>query len=542
MNDPAIRTDRDLFEAASAGDAQAFAELTGRHARGLYDFALRGTLDQQQAEAVILAAFRRIREPVTDVPAQIDVRTWLYSLGLVEVLAVANETRTARISTDDERFFRPTSDVDSEIAHWAWQAARGLRTRDYCVLDLTLRRGLTPEEVAEAASLTRSNLYASIGRARGAFEETFAAMLLFEHGRDGCAELDEMVEMAPGTSLRPALRHQIIEHADTCDACRRTLDALPPAAAVYVSLADIEVPNGLTRRAGTGMSGLSISGSLAQESPPELGSPATAGAFATGAASLDSPLPAEPDDDDAWDDEAADEDDDAARDEAGEPSEEDDLEGEIDEQEEAASLGFPQRPRVEPVAVAPVLARGPDARPVSPIRREEPGDEYDAAIGDVVTTWLDRARGQPMMWTYALLGILAVIAIYLGVAVADSLESGGRDSGAVPLDAPPGTTSGRVIDCGVPIELEAGTPHLVTFDETALEGFRIGDVSVFPLSADTSEDDLTVTPEGAFAIRFDAAEQEPTRAHTDEFEMRIQWQRNDETARSSCEVRVQVPG
>ena len=118
MNDPASRADRDLDLATAAGDAQAYAALASRHARGLYDFALRGTLDEQQAGDVLETVFNRIREPGEPAPSQIDFRTWLYSLCLVEVLAVSNETRTARISTDDERFFQRTNDVDLEIAHW----------------------------------------------------------------------------------------------------------------------------------------------------------------------------------------------------------------------------------------------------------------------------------------------------------------------------------------------------------------------------------------------------------------------------------------
>ena len=118
MNDPASRADRDLYLATAAGDAQAYAALASRHARGLYDFALRGTLDEQQAGDVLETVFNRIREPGEPAPSQIDFRTWLYSLCLVEVLAVSNETRTARISTDDERFFQRTNDVDLEIAHW----------------------------------------------------------------------------------------------------------------------------------------------------------------------------------------------------------------------------------------------------------------------------------------------------------------------------------------------------------------------------------------------------------------------------------------
>ena len=357
MNDPAGRTDRELFEAASSGDTQALAELAGRHARGLFDFALRGTLDEQQAASVLETVFQRLREPGIHVPGQLDFRIWLYSLALVEILAVSNETRTARISTDDERFFHRTNNVDIEIAHWAWQAARGLRTRDYCVLDLTLRRSLTPEEVAEAASLTRSNVYASIGRARGAFEETFAAMLLFEHGRAACAELDEMVESAPGTSLRPALRHQIIEHSDDCDACRRTLDSLPPAAEVYISLADVGPPLELIRQILGEVPAAGPAPDVARAEPVT----ATAAAFAAGSAALETP--GEVSEEDEWD-ESDDLDDD-------DPN---DLEGDDDAEDYDEDVEEEREPETAtPAATATAtISREPPPTPVTPVHDEAP--------------------------------------------------------------------------------------------------------------------------------------------------------------------------
>ena len=569
MSNSASRTDRELFGAASSGDLQALAELAGRHARGLYDFALRGTLDEQQAEAVIEAVFRRVGDPAMGVPPQIELRTWLYSLGLVEVLAVSNETRTARISTDDERFFQRTTQVDDDIAHWAWQAARGLRTRDYCVLDLTLRRGLTPEEVAEAASLTRSNLYASIGRARGAFEETFAAMLLFEHGREACPALDEMVESAPGTTLRPALRHQIIEHSDDCDACRRTLDALPLAADVYISLVNIEMPETLVRRLlGAPAEVEPVEERAAVEEPDTPPTPmdgnagtATAVAFAAGAAALE--LTEAADDDDVWEDESGEDDDEGLEFEFEDELGDDDLFEEVDDEEELleearepaaqveAGAGEPaeapdpvvtgllasQRAGGEPVA-APVT---PVAAPVTPVRRETPAYAYEETFGDRVAGWVERTRGQPLMLTYATLGILAVIAIYLGIAVADSLQSGGSDSGAVPLDSPAGVTAGRQIDCGdAPIEVDAGTAKLVSFDADALDGYEISSVSISPVSNDAAPDDLEAAREDGFSIRFTASAQDAVPQRTEEFELLLQWQRDSEAARSACEVLVHV--
>lgn len=552
MNDPAHRSDKDLFEAAASGDRQALADLATRHSHGLYDFALRGTLDEEQAAEVVEAVFDRVRQPVT-LPGQIDFRTWLYSLGLIEVLAVSNETRTARISTDDERFYLPANNVDIAIAQWAWQAARGLRTRDYCVLDLTLRRGLTPEEVAEAASLTRSNLYASIGRARGAFEETFAAMLLFEHGRDACSDLDEMVEAAPGTSLRPALRHQIIEHSDDCDNCRRTLDSFPLAANVYVSLANVEMPEALTQRVVGPPATSPLPAEPVQPIIAPEAIPAAAAAFAAGSAALE----IEPDGATAEDGAALHDDEDEVEDASNDDvdalvpaaateapvAEADEALDEVQEEPEPAVEDDRELALVGATGrrIATFGALEPAPAPVTPVHREAEPMAYEEGLGDRVTSWVESARGAPLMWTYALLGVLAVLAIYLGVAVADSIQDGGDPAGPVPLDSPAGAAASAEIDCGdTPIEMDAGTSTLISFDQNALEGYAIQTLSFQPVSENAAFDDLEATLEDPFSIRFAAKPQEATAARSEEYALRIQWQRGDETATSSCELLVNV--
>ncbi len=255
MNGPAQRSDEDLVTALAAGDDLALAMLAGRYARGVYDFALRATLDPTVSANVTQATFKRASDGASDKPSQISFRTWLYSLALVEVLAVANERSTSRLSLGDPRFTNTDPPQEHEVALWAWQAARSLRTRDYCVLDLTLRRELAPEELADAAALTRNNLYASIGRARGAFEDSFAATALYLRGRESCPDLARLTGSAGGGGVRPALRHQIAEHAETCDACRATLAALPAASDVFAALVDVEMPDDLPSRvlAGSGV-------------------------------------------------------------------------------------------------------------------------------------------------------------------------------------------------------------------------------------------------------------------------------------------------
>jgi hypothetical protein len=445
------------------------------------------------------------------VPAQIDFRTWLYSLALVEVLAIANERRPARVAVEDRRFLRSDDGYDAELVLWSWQAARGLRTRDYCVLDLTLRRKMTPEDLADSASLTRSNLYASIGRARGAFEETFGATVLFMRGRQSCPELEAMVTATGGGSVRPALRHQISDHADVCDTCRRTMAALPLASEVYVSLMDVDVPADLLAR-------LAGSPSPAAEEPPI----PVAEAAAVGVAEIDLV--------------------DAGN---GAATQDESL---VAAAEPAAAT------EVAPVLAAPARVRVPARSRRSTQTTEErffrPYEEDDEAVapryvattslGDRLALWLDSVRAAPF---WALGGVMTVVAIYLAIAVGQSIQGGGGDAGAVPLEgANAGATqTGEIIECGSgPIALEHGTESIVSFDTKALDGYTIGGLTVVPNSQAASANGLRATAEGNQGIKFQAAKAQSTTNRTDQYLLRISWRKGNDVAASECPVTVRV--
>jgi len=488
------------------------ATIAERHAPGIYDFVLRSTMDEQQAFAVTERAFQRLSIS-REIPAQTDFRTWLYSLALVEVLALANERRPARVSVEDRRFLRSDSDYDAELLLWAWQAARGLRTRDYCVLDLTLRRKMTPEDLADSASLTRSNLYASIGRARGAFEETFGATVLFMRGRRTCPELDAMVSEAAAGTVRPALRHQIADHADACEICRRTMAAQPLASEVYVSLMDVDVPTELQ----AGLSGAPAGHS--EPAPPLAESVGLAMGVAASFEAIDEPAAAVPTP--------------VVPVGAIEESIED-----VPVFRPSARLRTPSRTASSPASEEAFF------RPVE----EEPFDRYARFESDAQTLserfvlWLGSVRTAPF---WAIAGVATVVAIYLAIAVGQSIRGGGGDAGAVPLhptsSAGGGQATGEVIECSSPfVALEHGTESVVSFEPNALDGFEIGGLAVTPNSSAATAQGLKATAEGPHSIKFQAAKAQSTTNRTDDYLLRISWRKGSEPATSECPVTVRV--
>jgi DNA-directed RNA polymerase specialized sigma24 family protein len=253
LEDP--RPDEQLADLASQGDAAAAESLAQRYLASLFDFAIRASLDQAVAQSVVEATLARSVAEQEKRPPQLSFRAWLFGLVRDEALEgvrqrarpdAAPDEETTALSSIDDRFIRlDGGSYDREVALWAWQAARSQRPRDYSLLDLVLRRHIDAADVADIAALSRSGIYAVLGRLRGAFEESFATSALYFR-RGHCPELDEIVSQEP--SLAPALRREIGRHADGCDLCRRTRAGLPSAADVLSALLNVDLPAGFAER------------------------------------------------------------------------------------------------------------------------------------------------------------------------------------------------------------------------------------------------------------------------------------------------------
>lgn len=251
MNSPEQRSDEDLALEFSQGDHDAGAALAQRYVAGIYDFAIRATLDPAAAQAATVNVLRRVGEEFDSRPDALNVGSWIFGITRDESLnslhqpsqsdAPSEDSRADTLSVLDPRFLQtdlPAS--QAQATSWAWQAVRSQRPRDYSILDLLLRRQLTPEEVAEVAALFHNGVYAVLGRLRGVFEETYAAAALFEIGREACLELDELVSQQE--SIGPAARRAVGRHIEGCEHCRETRQGLPPAADLFASLRNVDLP------------------------------------------------------------------------------------------------------------------------------------------------------------------------------------------------------------------------------------------------------------------------------------------------------------
>jgi hypothetical protein len=141
-----------------------------------------------------------------------------------------------------------------------------------------------------------------------------------------------------------------------------------------------------------------------------------------------------------------------------------------------------------------------------------------------------------LLWSYVWLGVSTAVAIYLGIAAADSLRGGGGDGGSRDL----GSGFVRNIPCdNGPLTLTHGTSQVFQFDPSALHGFEIDSVTVSSES-EANRNGLTASAQGVAGLQVQAARVQAASARSDEFLLQIEWQRGDEDGRSNCTVVVNV--
>jgi DNA-directed RNA polymerase specialized sigma24 family protein len=241
--------ERELWGLLRNGAAEAPAALAQAYLAQVYDLALRITLSPALAEGATRSTLERCAAEAAGRGPDEVLHVWLLTLARNEALdrlhgrtGIDEESEAGFLAATDERFSRLPSDHpqagDPELARWAWLAVRGQRPRDYSLLDLSVRRGLSPPEVAEAASLSHTGVYSVLGRLRGFLEEAFTASVLFHRGARACPDLRRLI--GNSMALGPALRREITRHAEVCAACRRTRAAFPVGGDIFAALAPVE--------------------------------------------------------------------------------------------------------------------------------------------------------------------------------------------------------------------------------------------------------------------------------------------------------------
>ncbi|MFG1706411.1 RNA polymerase sigma factor [Nonomuraea sp. M3C6] len=229
--------DHELVEALRRADTDAPAKLYDSYAERLHDYAysLSGGEGDVAADAVHDALVTaqgcvdRLKEPGR-------LRAWLYALARFQVRA----RMAHRSGTPADGLPLPALEEqdDPELADLVHETLGELSENEREVLELSLRHGLIPSEVAAVLGLTSRQAAARLGRARDHLENAAAAVVLARTGRAHCPDLSAMVDSWEGP-LTPLLRRRLSGHIGGCEVCTegrhrqvsagRLLDMVPVA-------------------------------------------------------------------------------------------------------------------------------------------------------------------------------------------------------------------------------------------------------------------------------------------------------------------------
>ena len=263
-------SDGDLVGRTRDGDGSAFELLYRRHLPTLYDFLRRLTRDATAAEDLTQTAFLTAFERLGSLKDPERFRPWLYSIA--HHLAMNHFTRSEKThSYDEPRLdgydeWLATSDQPGpetgleagEAAELVWAAASGLAPRQYAVLDLTVRRGMTTPQVAEVLDVTTGHAAVLVHRAREALGSAVRALVLARN-RTRCPQLNALVS-APVRTLTPELRATVDHHMRRCSICRGLAAELLAPEALLGAAPLIAVPARLAER--------SFAGVMSRSDPP----------------------------------------------------------------------------------------------------------------------------------------------------------------------------------------------------------------------------------------------------------------------------------
>ncbi|HEY6795737.1 MAG TPA: sigma-70 family RNA polymerase sigma factor [Kineosporiaceae bacterium] len=270
--------DASLVDAARGSAPHAYAELFERWYVRCFDVAWNIVRNRETAADVAQDAFLACWEHLADLRDPAAFGGWalrttrnraLHRLERERLRAHDPIDTQEPMAVPDPAAGPDTRAEQGDQRELVWTAAAALDPRNASLLDLHLRHGLGPAEIAGELRITSNNASQLLYRLRGQLRDVVESVLLWHRGQPVCRELARL----PGVraAFDAGLAAEIKRHRRRCTACtedlaRRTrpevLFSSLPVAAAAVALKD-QVRSALTQ------AGMPLAAPAAQ--PPALG-------------------------------------------------------------------------------------------------------------------------------------------------------------------------------------------------------------------------------------------------------------------------------
>jgi len=242
-----------LASRAAAGDLDSFGQLYDRYFGRVYDFAWRTLGDELEAAAATEDAFGRTVGALQHPGQAPTFRALLFASAHEAVLARADSPADGRTGPAHEEAFGAfevpdPSHVenaavvrgDYELAALGWEAMASFTARDYALLDLHLRQGLSAHEIAHVLGTNKKEAQTILKRMTKAASEAIDSYVIARHGL--CPQLRE--ELAPFAipPLDEEARTVAQRHVASCEVCEQEKLRLPNMFDVFAAFTAIAAP------------------------------------------------------------------------------------------------------------------------------------------------------------------------------------------------------------------------------------------------------------------------------------------------------------
>ncbi|MEM7326076.1 MAG: sigma-70 family RNA polymerase sigma factor [Actinomycetota bacterium] len=289
------RTDTDLVQAAASGESSAFGELFDRWFSSSWNVARNILRDDDLAADVAQDALLTAWQRLDQLENHDAFGGWLLRITRNRALNRLERERRSQASGDEvvsglrdagapdptgaERPLGP--DTISEVRdrqELLWAAAKALGEREASLLDLHLRHGLGPAEIAQELGVEANNAHQQLYRLRTKLGDAIGSYLLWRNGRPLCDGLAAAV--SGDVAFDRSVARAVARHQKTCDACAERRRGLVDPSKLFAAVPLVVVPGHLKANAAaalaaqgvpTGADGVVPDGGVLEGGTPDVG-------------------------------------------------------------------------------------------------------------------------------------------------------------------------------------------------------------------------------------------------------------------------------